>query len=142
MSRPTALERAFELARSGKIEKIEFIKKTLKSEKYSSEEVGQLVGRSLSTQLNKLIANSSPRSKPLVATGAQLKAARDALGWTRGHVAAQLGVPEKAIGSAETKSRPSAIMVDRLQAFYDAAGVEFTIGDLQGVRRKANTRDG
>ena len=81
-------------------------------------------------------------TKPVIATGAQLKAAREALGWSLLHIAAQLGVHEKSVRDAETKSRPSTIMVDRLQALYSAAGVEFTNGDAPWVTLRQTNQHG
>lgn len=51
----TALERAFELARSGKYANVSDIKNALLAERYSTETV---TGASLSKQLRDLIANS------------------------------------------------------------------------------------
>ena len=48
----TALERAFQLARSGRIARIGEIRETLKAEGYPDQ---QLVGRTLSRQLTALI---------------------------------------------------------------------------------------
>ena len=50
--RPTSLERAFELAKSGQCATIEEIKKKLKAEGFQDN---QLVGKSLINQLRELI---------------------------------------------------------------------------------------
>ena len=50
--RVTALERAFQLAKSGEYASVSAIKKQLKAERY---EVTQITGRALSKQLNDLI---------------------------------------------------------------------------------------
>jgi hypothetical protein len=50
--RPTALERAFQLARSGRPSTVDDIKKTLNSEGYFSD---QIQGKALSNQLRALI---------------------------------------------------------------------------------------
>ena len=51
----TALERAFQLARSGRVNGLEEIRKALKREGYDD---GQLQGRQLKSQLQKLIADA------------------------------------------------------------------------------------
>jgi hypothetical protein len=51
-SRPTALERAFELAKSGQCATVEEIKKKLKAEGLPA---GQLTGKTLTKQLRELI---------------------------------------------------------------------------------------
>jgi hypothetical protein len=51
-TRPTSLERAFELAKSGQCATVEEIRKTLKAEGHWGD---QLVGRTLSKQLRELI---------------------------------------------------------------------------------------
>lgn len=125
MIRPTALERAFELARSGKHQGVDAIKKALRAEDYRAEEIAQIVGQTLFTQLRKLIAEGSSQRQPVTATGAQLKAARETLGWTRKAVAAELCVHAQTIAAVESKPRPTAPLVDRLHAIYSAAGVQF-----------------
>jgi hypothetical protein len=54
----TALERAFELANSGNCENIADIKKALKSEGYSDQ---QITGRALGKQLTELIRQARLR---------------------------------------------------------------------------------
>jgi hypothetical protein len=56
-SRPTALERAFDLARSGDCAGVEDVRKKLKSEGYSVE---QLTGRTLIRQLRDLCQAAAP----------------------------------------------------------------------------------
>ena len=63
--RPTALERAFQLAESGHVVGITDIVKTLKHEHYAAE---QLLGRSLRRQLKGLI-----KASILERTGTPLK---------------------------------------------------------------------
>ena len=55
MARPTAIERAFELAKSGRYVSVEEIKKVLAAEGYQEH---QLVGRSLLEQLRELMRAS------------------------------------------------------------------------------------
>lgn len=55
--RPTALERAFDLARSGDCAGVEDVRLKLKAEGYSVE---QLTGRSLIRQLRDLCQSASP----------------------------------------------------------------------------------
>jgi hypothetical protein len=54
----TALERAFELANSGNCENVDDIKKALKSEGYSDQ---QITGRALGKQLAELIRQARLR---------------------------------------------------------------------------------
>ena len=56
LSRATPLERAFDLARSGRFRKLEDIKRTLKSEGYSLE---QLTGTSLARQLRQTMKEAT-----------------------------------------------------------------------------------
>jgi hypothetical protein len=56
---PTALERAFELARSGRVKDISEIRAVLKRERY---DVDQLQGRQLTMQLQKLINDAKTPS--------------------------------------------------------------------------------
>jgi hypothetical protein len=56
----TPLERAFELAKSGRMATIDDIKKSLKREGYSTD---QLTGRGLSKQLSALIRNAASREQ-------------------------------------------------------------------------------
>jgi hypothetical protein len=58
---PSAIERAFQLAKSGKCFSIRDIRKALKAAQYTNHEVDQLLGPSLQEQLKQLIAVS--RSK-------------------------------------------------------------------------------
>lgn len=58
MKDPTALERAFELARSGKYAKVHDIVRQLKAERYSTD---QITGRSLVAQLKDLIKDAHQR---------------------------------------------------------------------------------
>ena len=51
----TVLERAFEIARTGKCLKVDEIRRQLKREGYSSTELQQVTGRMLSVQLSQLI---------------------------------------------------------------------------------------
>jgi hypothetical protein len=53
-SRPTVIERAFDLARSGRMASVGDIRNTLRAEGYREE--GQLFGRSITQQLMRLIA--------------------------------------------------------------------------------------
>jgi hypothetical protein len=60
-SKPTALERAFQLAKSGRAGSLDDVRAQLKSEGY---DLGQLVGPQLIKQLRKLIeaARTPPQS--------------------------------------------------------------------------------
>jgi hypothetical protein len=60
---PTVLERAFELARSGRFETVEFITKALRAEGYTTAEIGQITGRTLILQLRQLMAESAGRKQ-------------------------------------------------------------------------------
>lgn len=53
----TALERAFELARNGKVASVDDIRQTLKGEGYS---LAQIAGRELTRQLRTLIKAATP----------------------------------------------------------------------------------
>ena len=57
------MERAFELAKSGDCSSVAEIKKRLKAERYSLE---QITGRSLSKQLGALIVQNGGGDKPTV----------------------------------------------------------------------------
>jgi hypothetical protein len=63
-SKVTALERAFQLARSGRMTKIDDIKKRLKREGYDERVVTE-GGRSLTQQLRELIRTSGGTLKSL-----------------------------------------------------------------------------
>lgn len=54
----TALERAFELARTGRYPTVDLIRRAISAEGYFQN---QIEGRDLSRQLRELIAASSPR---------------------------------------------------------------------------------
>lgn len=58
----TALERAFELANSGSCQNVADIKKALKSEGYSDQ---QITGRTLGKQLTEMIREARVRGKRL-----------------------------------------------------------------------------
>lgn len=57
----SALERAFELANSGSCESVAVIRKVLKSEGYSDQ---QVTGRALGKQLTELIRQGRLRDRP------------------------------------------------------------------------------
>lgn len=61
-SKVTALERAFQLARSGRMTTVEDIKKRLKQEGYDERVVDG--GRSLTTQLRGLIRTAAVGAQP------------------------------------------------------------------------------
>jgi hypothetical protein len=58
--RPTTLERAFDLARSGEFSSVQEIKKKLGAEGFY---IGQVTGRSLTKQLNVLIRNAAAQGQ-------------------------------------------------------------------------------
>jgi hypothetical protein len=58
--RLTTLERAFDLARSGKFSSVQEIKKKLGAEGFY---IGQVTGRSLTKQLNVLIRNAAAQGQ-------------------------------------------------------------------------------
>jgi hypothetical protein len=62
-SKVTALERAFQLARSGRMATVEDIKKRLKQEGYDERAVAD-GGRSLTTQLRGLIRAAAADTRP------------------------------------------------------------------------------
>jgi transcriptional regulator with XRE-family HTH domain len=70
-------------------------------------------------------------------TGAQVKAARQLLGWPQYRVAAELGVSQTAIARFELgKGRLSALQTSVLKRALESAGVEFTNGGEPGVKIK------
>jgi hypothetical protein len=62
--RLTTLERAFDLARSGKFSSVQEIKKKLGAEGFY---IGQVTGRSLTKQLNVLIRNAAAQGQTDIA---------------------------------------------------------------------------
>jgi hypothetical protein len=54
----TAIERAFDLARSGNFSTVDEIRRRLKAESYNED---QIIGRSLTAQLRALIASAKTR---------------------------------------------------------------------------------
>ena len=72
-------------------------------------------------------------------TAAQLRAARALLGWSQGELGAAAKVATKTIADFEREARvPYERTMDALQRALEAAGVEFTNGDSQGVRLARN----
>ena len=71
-------------------------------------------------------------------TGAQVKAARALLNWSRVKSASKCEMPFIRILEFETGTRnPSGALADRLRRALESAGVEFTNGGQPGVRMKA-----
>ena len=63
-------------------------------------------------------------------TGAQVKAARQLLGWTPSELGGQTGVSSSTIGHLEGgKCRPSVLIVSTVQRALEAAGIEFVRGE-------------
>jgi DNA-binding XRE family transcriptional regulator len=142
MDRPTVLERAFELARSGRFDRVDHIKKALTAENYTLDEVDQLTGRTLFLQLTQLMNGKTQAGSVVTPTSAQLKLARELLGWTRAGVAKRIGVSENSISHAERNGKRSRRMLDRLVALYTAAGVEFTSGNAPCGKGEPTTSGG
>jgi transcriptional regulator with XRE-family HTH domain len=70
-------------------------------------------------------------------TGAQIRAARALLNWSRGDLARVSGVSANAIANIEMgASRPLAITLDSIQRSLEKSGVAFTNGDEPGVKLK------
>jgi transcriptional regulator with XRE-family HTH domain len=72
-------------------------------------------------------------------TGAQLKAARQLLGWTQDKLAVEARLSPSTIGHFESGRRqPAALIVDMIKCALEDAGVEFTNGSEPGMKlRKA-----
>jgi transcriptional regulator with XRE-family HTH domain len=69
-----------------------------------------------------------------VITGEQVRAARKLLGWSQTKLAMEANMSPKTIGRVEARQQPSfERTLRRLQRALEAAGVEFTGGQL-GVR--------
>ncbi|HXS06570.1 MAG TPA: hypothetical protein VN723_07275 [Rhizomicrobium sp.] len=64
---PTILERAFNLAGSGKVASLDDLRQQLKAEGFRDE--GQMTGRSLALQLAQLIAKSKKAGQPARSPG-------------------------------------------------------------------------
>jgi len=64
---PTILERAFDLAGSGKVASLDDLRQQLKAEGFRDE--GQMTGRSLTLQLAQLIAKSKKAGQPARSPG-------------------------------------------------------------------------
>ena len=63
------LERAFELARSGRCASLKDLRRTLKAERYSVGEFDQVRGAALKRQLLDLIANNSSKAETTAVRG-------------------------------------------------------------------------
>jgi len=68
-------------------------------------------------------------------TGAQVKAARELLGWTRWHLAKQAGVSLTTVRDFELGLRTvGESLVAAMQRALEDAGIEFTNGGQPGVK--------
>jgi transcriptional regulator with XRE-family HTH domain len=79
----------------------------------------------------------------MTVTGAQVQAARELLGWTRGQLARQAKVGVTTVRNYElgAANNPLDALVDAIRRALEAAGVEFTNGGQPGVKlRKAAKR--
>lgn len=81
----------------------------------------------------------TPGAQPLTATPAQLKAARLLLGFkSQAALAKKLGVPQGTVNAGERAIRGARNeAADRLQAYFEAQGVEF-MSEPPGVRMRSN----
>jgi len=71
-------------------------------------------------------------------TGADVKTARELLGWTRERLAAEAGLSTTAIGVCERgDQRQSELVVDAIQDILELAGVEFPEGAAPRLKTTA-----
>jgi ribosome-binding protein aMBF1 (putative translation factor) len=71
-------------------------------------------------------------------TGAEVKTARELLGWTRERLAAEAGLSTTAIGVCERgDQRQSELVVDAIQDILELAGVEFPEGAAPRLKTTA-----
>jgi ribosome-binding protein aMBF1 (putative translation factor) len=71
-------------------------------------------------------------------TGAEVKTARELLGWTRERLAAEAGLSTTAIGVCERgDQRQSELVVDAIQDVLGLAGVEFPEGAAPRLKTTA-----
>jgi ribosome-binding protein aMBF1 (putative translation factor) len=71
-------------------------------------------------------------------TGAQIRCARELLGWSRDRLGPLAGITATYLRLVELGERdPSADEVERLRKALEAAGVEFTGSDAPGVHLRA-----
>src|SRR5215203_7023171 len=76
-------------------------------------------------------------------TGAQIRAARELLGWRQAELAKRARIQAHAVESAESSLGQSFVPGQDMQAMravLEAAGVEFTNGDEPGVKLNARGR--
>jgi DNA-binding XRE family transcriptional regulator len=135
-SNKTSLERAFELARSGKYQTIRELIRGLNSEGYSAE---QVAGKQVRTQLSNLVraANQAVSDRAAAAEGQKqppeslltperVKAARGLLGWSQSDLAARVYVSANAIRLFEAGVRAAPELdLAAVCAALESAGVEF-----------------
>jgi DNA-binding transcriptional regulator YiaG len=130
-SSKTALERAFELARSGKYRTLRELTRELKSEGYSDEHIE---GRQIRTQLLRLLkvgpVSAAERLQLSALTPAQVKAARQMLGWSISALASRVRVSTSTLQKFEAaQARYSTLDLDLVREALECAGVEFiTVG--------------
>jgi transcriptional regulator with XRE-family HTH domain len=71
-------------------------------------------------------------------TGAQLKAARELLGWTREQLAAEIRVSTSSVSKFEEGGpRPRLLALSAIKLALEAAGIEFGSRDRPGVQMRA-----
>jgi transcriptional regulator with XRE-family HTH domain len=84
--------------------------------------------------------NQSPDTIVPVIIGAQIRAARALVDWSRADLANATGLSGNTIANIESeKSSPLAVTLLRIQHALEARGVEFINGDQPGVRRRKAT---
>lgn len=74
-------------------------------------------------------------------TSAQIRAARALLNWTVRDLAERAGVHRNTVTRAETDATGPGHATASIRAALEAAGVEFTNGDAQGVRLRLGKGD-
>ena len=73
----------------------------------------------------------------MMITGAQIRKARELLGWRQAELAKQARIRRHSVESAENSDAESFVpgeYVRAIQAALESAGIEFTNGDAPGVR--------
>ncbi len=88
----------------------------------------------------RIMTNDTKPIKTFISSG-QMRAARGLLGWSQPKLAIEAGMSEPTVKRFETGgAKVSEDAVKRLQAALEAAGVEFTNDDGEGVRLRKGKR--
>jgi DNA-binding XRE family transcriptional regulator len=81
---------------------------------------------------------NDPKGSRMKFTAGQIRAARALIGMSQGELAARAGVSVPTVKRAESDSKTTSKVADEtrqsLRAVLEASGVEFTNGDMPGVR--------